>query len=195
MKKQRGFLLLVAVFTALLLCGCSQYDDKYDDEDFLTDGMNHYATIMWWGDIQKDGSYALKVGKFTGVKTLGSFTVEADQTLCEMTSTLTETKGEAKLLVVNAEDETLVAQWPLGSQDPMAVTLPAGKYDLRIAGKSAGLEGQVSLSLDGEAVSWDDLLEAIQEKTEEMTEAGLQETFRRAADSLRENFGDEQKAA
>lgn len=195
MKKQKWVLLLAAMLTTLLLCGCSQYDDKYDDEDFLTDGRNHYVTIMWWGDTQEDGTYALNVGSFSGVRILGSFTVEEDQTLCEVTSTLTETKGEAKLLVVNTGDETLAAQWPLGSQNPMAVTLSAGKYDLRIAGKSAGLDGQVSLSLNGEVVSWDNFLDAIQEKTEETAEADLQETFRQAADSLRENFGDEQKAA
>lgn len=51
MKKQRWFLLLAAVLTALLLCGCSQYDDKYDDEDFLTDGANHYATTLWASHI------------------------------------------------------------------------------------------------------------------------------------------------
>ena len=195
MKKQRWVLLLAAVLTAFLLCGCSQYDGQYDDEAFLSDSANHYAAIQWWGNIQKDGSYALKVGSFSGVKTLGSFTVEEDQTLCEVQSTLTGTKGEAKLLVLNTGDETLAAQWPLGSQDPMSVTLPAGKYDLRIAGKSAGFEGQVSLSLNGEVASWDDLLEAIQKKIEETTEGDLQETFRRAADSLQQTFGDGQNAA
>ena len=75
MKKQRWFLLLAAVLTALLLCGCSQYDDKYDDEDFLTDGANHYATTLWASHIQSDGAYALQAGRYSGVRTLRSFTV------------------------------------------------------------------------------------------------------------------------
>lgn len=187
MKKRRGFLLLVAVLTALLLCGCSQYDDKYDEEEFLTDGMNHYTTVMWWGNTQEDGTYALDVGSFSGVRILGSFTVEKDQTLCEVTSTLIGTKGEAKLLVVNAEDKTLNAQWPLDSQNPMTVTLPAGRYDLRIAGKSAGFEGQVSLSLNGQTVSWDNMLE----KLEEMAADGRKDR----TDSPRETFDNERKAA
>lgn len=195
MKKQRWFLLLTAMLTALLLCGCSQYDDKYDDEDFLTDGLNHYTAIMWWGNTQEDGTYALDVGSFSGVKTLGSFTVEEDPSLCEVTSTLTGTKGEAKLLLLNTGDKTLAAQWQLDSQDPMAVTLPAGEYDLRIAGKSAGVEGQVSLTLNEEAVSWDTMLEAIQEKIDETTAGGLQEIFRDATASLQQAFGDGQNAA
>lgn len=195
MKKQRWFLLLAAVLTALMLCGCSQYDDKYDDEDFLTDGMNHYAAVMWWGNTQEDGTYALDVGSFSGVKTLGSFTVAEDQTLCEVTSTLTRTKGEAKLLLLNTRDKTLAAQWPLDGQTPWTVTLPAGRYDLRIAGKSAGLEGQVSLTLNGEAVSWDNMLEVIQDRVEETREGELQKAFRQAADSLQQTFGDGQNAA
>ena len=102
MKKQKWVLLLAAMLTAFLLCGCSQYDDQYDDEAFLSDSANHYAAIQWWGNIQKDGSYALKVGSFSGVKTLGSFTVEEDQTLCEVQSTLTGTKGERKPNIVNS---------------------------------------------------------------------------------------------
>lgn len=195
MKKQSWFMLLAAVLTAFLLCGCSQYDDQYDDEAFLSDSANHYAAIQWWGNIQKDGSYVMKVGRFTGVKTLGSFTVEEDQTLCEVTSTLTETKGEAKLLVLNTGDETLAAQWPLGSQDPMSVTLPAGKYDLRIAGKSAGFEGEVSLALNGQALSWDDMLDAVQDVVEEAVTGELQDALQDVTDSLQQTFGDEQTAA
>ena len=46
MKQRRWLLWCVAVLTALLLCGCSQYDSRYEDESFLTDGANHFATIM-----------------------------------------------------------------------------------------------------------------------------------------------------
>lgn len=136
MKKQRWFLLLAAVLTALLLCGCSQYDDKYDDEDFLTDGANHYATTLWASHIQSDGAYALQAGSHSGVRTLRSFTVEEDGTLCEVTSTLTVTEGEAKLLVVNTEDKNLAAQWPLDSQEPLSVTLPAGQYECALPARA-----------------------------------------------------------
>ena len=144
MKKQSGFLLLVAVLTALLLCGCSQYDNQYEDVGFLTGRSNHYAAILWAGYTKTDKSYALRAGSFSGVNTLRSFAVEENGTLCEVTSTLADNKGEAKLLVVNAADRTLVAQWPLDSEDPMTVTLPAGWYELRIAGKSAAFHGRIS---------------------------------------------------
>lgn len=195
MKKQRWFLLLAAVLTALLLCGCSQYDDKYDDEDFLTDGANHYATTLWASHIQSDGAYALQAGRYSGVRTLRSFTVQEDGTLCEVTSTLTVTEGEAKLLVVNTEDKTLAVQWPLDSQEPLSVTLPAGQYELRIAGKSAGFKGTVSLILNGQVSAWDDVLKEMQASAEQALTGGWEEIFRGSIDSLREAFENEQKAA
>lgn len=195
MKKQSWFMLLVAMFTAILLCGCSQYDDKYDDEDFLTDGMNHYATTLWSGHIQTDGSYTLRAGSFSGIRSLRSFTVEENQSLCEVNSTLTGTKGQAKLLVVDTKEKTIAAQWPLDSQEPFTVTLSAGSYDLRIAGKSAGFEGEVSLALNGQALSWDDMLDAVQDVVEEAVTGELQDALQDVTDSLQQTFGDEQTAA
>lgn len=190
MKQRRWLLWCVAVLTALLLCGCSQYDSRYEDESFLTDGANHFATIMWWGNDEEEGSYSLSAGSFTGVRTLVSFTVSEDKTLCEVESTLARTRGEAKLLVVNTKEKTLVAQWSLDSQDPMTVTLPAGRYDLRIAGKSAGFKGDVSVTLNGQPVSSEAFLEAMQKKVEEAV-SGKSDLL----DSLRRTFGDGQKAA
>ena len=195
MKKQRWFLLLAAVLTALLLCGCSQYDDKYDDEDFLTDEANHYATTLWASHIQSDGTYALQAGSYSGVRTLRTFTVQEDGTACEVNSTLTRQKGEAKLLVVNVQERTLVAQWPLDSQDPLSVTLPAGRYELRIAGKSAGFKGNISLILNGQLSAWDDVLKEVQASAEQALTGGWEEIFRGSIDSLREAFENEQKAA
>lgn len=195
MKKQRWFLLLAAVLTALLLCGCSQYDDKYDDEDFLTDEANHYATTMWASHIQSDGVYALQAGSYSGVRTLRSFTVEEDGTACEVNSTLTRQKGEAKLLVVNVQERTLVAQWPLDSQDPLSVTLPAGRYELRIAGKSAGFKGNISLILNGQISAWDDVLKEMQASAEQALTGGWEEIFRGSIDSLRETLEYDRKAA
>lgn len=195
MKKQRWFLLLAAVLTALLLCGCSQYDDKYDDEDFLTDEENHYMAIMCGGNAESDGTYSLHAGSLSGVQTLRTFTVQEDGTLCEVTSTLTVTEGEAKLLVVNTEDKTLAVQWPLDSQDPLSVTLPAGQYELRIAGKSAGYKGTVSLILNGQVSAWDDALKEMQASAEQALTGGWEEIFRGSVDSLREAFEKEQKAA
>ncbi|HIZ48106.1 MAG TPA: hypothetical protein H9810_05250 [Candidatus Gemmiger excrementavium] len=171
MKKMVA-LLLATLFTALLLCGCSQYDGRYDDEEFLTDGMNHYAATMWSGNTRADGSYALHAGSFSGVHGLRSFTVEENDTLCEVTSTLTCTKGEAKLLLVDTDKKTLAAQWPLDGETTMSVTLPAGSYDLRIAGKSAGFDGQISLTLNGQAVDWDGVLESMAETLQDVLGAG-----------------------
>lgn len=195
MKKQRWFLLLAAVLTALLLCGCSQYDDKYDDEDFLTDEENHYMAIMCGGNAESDGTYSLHAGSLSGVQTLRTFTVQEDGTECEVISTLTRQKGAAKLLVVNTEDKTLAAQWPLESQEPLSVTLPAGQYELRIAGKSAGFKGTVSLILNGQVSAWDDALKEMQASAEQALTGGWEEIFRGSIDSLREAFENEQKAA
>lgn len=195
MKKQRWFLLLAAVLTALLLCGCSQYDDKYDDEDFLTDEENHYMAIMCGGNAESDGTYSLHAGSLSGVQTLRTFTVQEDGTACEVISTLTRQKGVAKLLVVNVEERTLVAEWPLDSQDPLAVTLPAGQYELRIVGKSAGFKGTVSLILNGQVSAWDDVLKEMQASAEQALTGGWEEIFRGSIDSLREAFENEQKAA
>lgn len=145
---------------------------------------------LWWGNDEDEGSYSLSAGSFTGVRTLVSFTVSEDKTLCEVESTLARTRGEAKLLVVNTKEKTLVAQWSLDSQDPMTVTLPAGRYDLRIAGKSAGFKGDVSVTLNGQPVSSEAFLEAMQKKVEEEV-SGKSDLL----DSLRRTFGDGQKAA
>lgn len=195
MKKQRWFLLLAAVLTALLLCGCSQYDDKYDDEDFLTDEENHYMAIMCGGNAESDGTYSLHAGSLSGVQTLRTFTVQEDGTECEVISTLTRKKGAAKLLVVNVEERTLVVEWPLDSQEPLSVTLPAGQYELRIAGKSAGFKGTVSLILNGQVSAWDDALKEMQASAEQALTGGWEEIFRGSIDSLREAFENEQKAA
>lgn len=163
MKKQKWLLLLVMMLATLLLCGCSQYDDNYEDVDFLTDGLNHYAATMWFGRVQTDGTYALHAGSFSGVHGLRSFTVEKDGAMCEVISTLVCTRGEAKLLVVDTKEKSIVAQWPLGNPEPMSVTLPAGSYDLRIAGKSAGFQGEIGLTLNGRTVSRENMLEAVQD--------------------------------
>lgn len=195
MKKRNWFLLLAAMLTVLLLCGCSQYDDKYEDEAFLTDAENHYMAIMCGGNAKSDGTYSLHAGSLSGVQTLRTFTVEQDDTLCEVTSTLILQKGAAKLLVVNAQDRTLVVQWPLDSQDPLSVTLPAGKYELRIAGKSAGYDGTISLVLNGQLSAWDDMWKEMQASAEQALTGGWEELFRGAADSLRGTSENEQKAA
>ena len=72
----------------------------------------------------------------------------------------------------------------------MTVTLPAGRYDLRIAGKSAGFKGDVSVTLNGQPVSSEAFLEAMQKKVEEAV-SGKSDLL----DSLRRTFGDGQKAA
>lgn len=203
MKKRNWFLLLVAVCTMLLLCGCSQYDDKYEDEAFLTDEVNSYMAIMCGGNVKSDGTYSMHAGSFSGVQSLRSFTAEADDTLCEVDSTLVCTKGEAKLLVVNAQERTLVAQWPLDSQNLLSVTLPAGQYELRIAGKSAGYDGTISLLLNGQISAWDDgqLLtwndepEELQASAEQALTGGWEKIFHGAVDSLRESMENEQNAA
>ena len=190
MKKQRWFLLLSLLCTALLLCGCSQYDDKYEDEAFLTDEANHYATILWAGRAQKDGSYALSAGSFSGVNTLCSFTALEDQNVCAVTSSLTKTKGETKLVLVNTGDKTLAAEWPLDSQESMTVTLPAGFYELRIAGKSAGFDGKIGVTLNG-----DNVLDTLQEAVKEALGAKIEGIFREATDTLQAASGDRQNVA
>ncbi|MBM6899304.1 hypothetical protein H6B10_06235 [Gemmiger formicilis] len=203
MKKQSWFLLLAALFTAVLLCGCSQYDSKYDDEAFLTDEENHYMAIMCGGNVKSDGTYSMHAGSFSGVQSLRSFTVQENDSLCEVDSTLVCTKGKAKLLVVNAQERTLVAQWPLDSQAPLSLTLPAGQYELRVAGQSAGYEGNISLFLNGQISAWDDgqLLtwndepEELQASAEQALTSGWEKFFRGAVDSLRESMENEQNAA
>lgn len=190
MKKQLSLFLLLAVL-AMLLCGCNQYDDQYEDVGFLTDGTNHYATILWAGYTRTDKSYALRAGSFSGVNTLRSFAVEEDGTLCEVTSTLVANQGEAKLLVVNTVDRTLVAQWPLDSQDPMTVILPAGWYELRIAGKSAGFQGELGLMLNGQPLEWDGVWDTLKEMLTGTGESAMEKSIAR----LRDSFAEEQKAA
>lgn len=194
MKKQNWFLLLAAMLTALLLCGCSQYDDKYEDGAFLADQANHYVAIIWTSNPESDGTYSLHAGSFSGVRTLRSFTME-EQTLCEVIPDLICTKGEAKLLLVDAQERTLLSQWPLDSQDPLSVTLPAGRYELRLAGKSAGFDGAISLVLNGQISPWDDVLEEMQASAEQALSGGWKEIFRQATDSLQEAFGDASRAA
>lgn len=194
MKKQTWFLLLAAVFTALLLCGCNQYDGKYEDEAFLTDEADHYMAIMQGGNAEADGTYSLHAGSLSGVQTLRSFTVKEDDTLCEVTSTLTRQKGHAKLLVVDARERTLMAQWPLDSEDPMSVTLPAGKYELRVAGRSAGYDGTISLFLNGQLSPWDRGWKEVRQTATRKLTGGWKSLFRGAIDSLQETFGDEKIA-
>ena len=92
-------------------------------------------------------------------------------------------------------ERTLVVEWPLDSQEPLSVTLPAGQYELRIAGKSAGFKGTVSLILNGQVSAWDDALKEMQASVEQALTGGWEEIFRGSVDSLREAVEKEQKAA
>ena len=208
--KRRVLAALLAGALALALCACDQFDDRYDDEDFLTGKFDSYATISWWSNQGENGSCAMGIGSYTGVRTLYEFTAEQEETLCEVDSTLACTEGEAKLLVVDDEARTIAAQWTLGSGDPMTVTLPAGDYRLRIAGKSAKFEGEVTLMLDGQIQEWDGMPDEAEEVLDELTEDGnvqdalqemqdaldelkdgeLKDTLQDAKDSLTEAFGD-----
>ena len=208
--KRRALAALLAGALALALCACSQFDGRYDDEDFLTSSFDSYATVLRAGHIRDDGSYALEASGFSGVETLNTFTVEQDQAVCEAASTLTCTEGEAKLLVVDTEAGAIAAQWPVGSGDPMTVTLPAGDYRLRIAGRSARFEGAVTLLLDGRIREWDgmpeeaekvldelqeggnvqDALQAMQDALNELKDGEVKDTLQDAKDALQEAFGD-----
>ncbi len=195
--KRRALAALLAGALALALCACSQFDGRYDDEDFLTSSFDSHATVLWAGHTRDDGSYALEASSFSGVETLNTFTVEQDQAVCAVDSTLACTEGEAKLLVVDTEAGAIAAQWPLGGDGPMTVTLPAGSYRLRIAGKSAKFDGQITLTLDGRALPWNDILADVQDALQEMQDAldelkdgELKDTLQDAKDSLTEAFGD-----
>lgn len=208
--KRRVLAALLAGALALALCACSQFDGRYDDEDFLTSSFDSHATVLWAGHTRDDGSYALEASSFSGISTLNTFTVEQDQAVCAVDSTLACTEGEAKLLVVDTEAGAIAAQWPLDSAGPMTVTLPAGDYRLRIAGKSAKFEGEVTLMLDGQIQEWDGMPDEAEEVLDELTEDGnvqdalqemqdaldelkdgeLKDTLQDAKDSLTEAFGD-----
>ena len=207
MKKAMAFLL--AAVLALALCACSEYDDKYDDEDFLTEKSDAYQTLLWHTNTLDDGSCDLRAGSFSGVQTLYEFTIDQDQSACEVTSTLDRTGGEAKLLVVNTDDRTIAAAWPVGVGGPMTVTLPAGDYKLRIAGKSAKFEGTVTLMLDGQiqewvCIPWDeqddrdersggdvkDALQKMQDALDELKDGEVKDTLQDAKDTLQEAFED-----
>ena len=77
----------------------------------------------------------------------------------------------------------------------MSVTLPAGKYELRIAGRSAGYDGTISLVLNGQLSAWDGVWEEVQASAEQALTGGWDELFRGSIDSLREKLENEQKAA
>ena len=188
MKKAMACLL--ALLLALALCACSEYDDKYDDEDFLTGKFDAYQTLLWHTNALDDGSCDLRAGSFSGVQTLYEFTIEQGSSACEVTSTLDRTGGEAKLLVVNTDEQTIAAAWPVGSGGPMTVTLPAGDYKLRIAGKSAQFEGVVTLMLDGQIQEWVCIPWDEQDDRDERSGGDVKDALQDAKDSLTEAFGD-----
>lgn len=188
--KKIFLLFLVGLLSALLLCGCSQYDDQYDDTDFLTGGANHYAALLLKGRYQ-NGSYAFQSASFSGVYTLQTLTLKAPRSTLEVHSTLECHKGEAKLLVVNSDEKTIAAQWDVGSPDPMTVTLPAGHYTLRFVGKSAGFRGQLALTLDGEPLAWNRVLESVKEALHSTGETATNQ----ALTALQQAFGSVKRAA
>lgn len=180
--KRRALAALLAGALALALCACSQFDGRYDDEDFLTSSFDSHATVLWAGHTRDDGSYALEASSFSGISTLNTFTVEQDQAVCAVDSTLACTSGEAKLVLVNTDEKTIAAEWPLSGGAEMTATLDAGRYALRLAAQDAALEGEVHLTLDGEAVTWEDPVDSILHALEG------------AEDALQSAFGDEPAA-
>lgn len=209
MEHEKAMACLLALLLAMALCACSEYDDKYDDEDFLTGKFDAYQTLLWHTNTLDDGACDLRAGSFSGVQTLYEFTIEQGPSACEVTSTLDRTGGEAKLLVVNTDDRTIAAAWPVGVGGPMTVTLPAGDYKLRIAGKSAKFEGTVTLMLDGQmqewvCIPWDeqddrdersggdvkDALQKMRDALDELKDGEVKDTLQNAKDTLQEAFED-----
>ena len=77
----------------------------------------------------------------------------------------------------------------------MAVTLPAGDYDLRIAGKSAKMDGEIRMALNGEPMAWDGVLDTVKETLEDVLTGTGETAVSEVIDSLQEAFDDEQNAA
>lgn len=189
-RKRCALVALLAAVLALALCACDQFDDRYDDEDFLTSRFDSSSTLLWAGHTRDDGSYAVEASSFSGIDTLRSFTVDQDQAECAVESTLACTEGEAKLLVVDDGAGTIVAQWPLDSESPMTVTLPKGSYRLRIAGKSAKFNGQFTLTLDGQVLPWNSVLEDVKDGLDSLMDGELKDALQDVDDSLQDAFGD-----
>ena len=85
-------------------------------------------------------------------------------------------------MLVNTDEKTIAAEWPLDGGAEMTATLDAGRYALRLAAQDAALDGEVRLTLDGEAVTWEDPVDSILHALEG------------AEDALQSAFGDEPAA-
>lgn len=174
---------LAAALAVMLLCGCTvHFNVMYDDPDALTSDVDSTAALLCTTTVGDDGSVTVDAEKLAGVLTLSAFTVQNDGTVCAATSTLACTSGEAKLVLVNTDEKTIAAEWPLDGDTEMTATLDAGRYALRLAAQDAALQGEVHLTLDGEAVTWEDPVDSILHALEG------------AEDALQSAFGDEPAA-
>ena len=181
--KKRLLMALAAALAVMLLCGCTvHFNVMYDDPDALTSDADSTAALLCTTSVGDDGSVTVDAEKLAGVLTLSAFTVQNDGTACAAASTLACTSGEAKLVLVNTDEKTIAAEWPLSGGAEMTATLDAGRYALRLAAQDAALQGEVHLTLDGEAVTWEDPVDSILHALEG------------AEDALQSAFGDEPAA-
>ena len=95
--------------------------------------------------------------------------------------------------MVNTDDRTIAAAWPVGGGAPMNVTLPAADYKLRIAGKSAQFEGTVTLMLDGQIQEWVCIPWDEQDDRDERSGGDVQDALQKMQDALDELKGGEVK--
>jgi hypothetical protein len=151
MNKKIAILFISLLLCAVFLCSCVHIADTNGEEDYSLGTLTE-DDIINSNDFQAMGS--LKEGiqggvtRYTAKRLSGVYTVgnvySKNSSCLTIRSTVTLESGNVRIcLVQNGE---IVCDIPVGENMETKIENPSGKYQLRVAGESASLVMEYSVS-------------------------------------------------
>ena len=126
-------IMTVLLSVCLMMTGCMEPFQHYDDDVKIAES-NYYWGSCTFKPEEKDSSTIVQLSFFNGVYKIASIDLPENPTL---TLTFTKTMGDCKLVLVGAGgDVTMVTDTNTAEFAEIPVTLSAGKYDLKLVGRS-----------------------------------------------------------
>ena len=149
--KKSFFILLLLCFTMVLISGCVDYSQTYDDDEKIASYSDGYSSMMsstrTWG---KDFSMS---ATFTGTKTIWRYRASEDVKI-RLSYMLSVTEGgKAKLVLITPENELIILSENtdnsvMSEMKSETITLKKGNNRIKIVGQDSP-KFQLKLNTDG----------------------------------------------
>ncbi len=151
MKKLVALLLIAILSLTLSSCSLGHIDDTNGDDTSLCSlteenilGNNSYTQMV--SSISTRGNtLTYKANKMSGVNTIKK-SLQAQGEALVINSSIILNQGNLRVVVI-CNDE-IVCDIPLGENQTTTIKNPDGKYDIKVAGESAGFEISLEYNIE-----------------------------------------------